>query len=279
MTRSLLLALTGFSVGVLPALLPAPAPAADPAYTITAVTRAWFYDGPEDLTDCSNRYSNPLVVDLEATVDNPVVPIDHQVEVKGLQVQIYSGDVLLGTTKPLLAVLVAGEDADNGTFLHLGCRGWGPMMKQGFGGPSADYQVKLVGPGEAYDVNDGAFAGIVNVPEGAEPVKLNQLARTSTLRGVKAGGDVKISTSLQQWADENGRYGWRPAKKVDVVLLKLRRNKYRPVDTVTTSRNGAFTVKFAAGRNNYVKFRIASRTYGSPVYWVKKNGTISSGGR
>lgn len=275
--RSRVTALLVVTAAALTMMQPSPARAAEPIYTITDVTRAWFYTGPPDLTACPNRYASPLVLDMDATVQDPVAPLDHQVEVKGLGVEIYSGDVLLGTVQPQLAVILLGDSS--GTFMHISCRAWGRLLAKGFGGPRPNYGIKIVGTGEAFDVNDGSAAGAVEAPDTVFPVTLGQFAKTTKLNGAKAGGDVVVSTSLRTWAKANGEYGWRYARNVRVVLFKLRNNRYRPIDSVRTARNGNFKFRFAAGNNNYIRFRVPGFTTGEATWWVKRNGDILPGGR
>ena len=269
--RSRLAVVLAILTVMLAAMLPgSPARAAEPVYTITNVTRAWFYDAPPDITKCDSKYSNPLNLNLSATVTNPIW--DGQVYVEGLRVAIYSGDTLLGTVRTMEAFLDPGHRSS--TFVHISCRAWGGLLAKGFGGPDTSYQVKLLGPGQAFDTNDGSPAGTVEAPDTAFPVTLGQFAKTTKLHGAKAGDDVKISTSLRVWAKANGTYSWRAAKRARVILYKTRANKWVRVDSVLTSRTGDFTVRFAANRNNYVKFKFVGLTSDHSPYWVKRNGDI-----
>lgn len=269
----LLLLTTGLAV-----LLPAQsARAADPVYTITDVSRAWYYEGlSPELTLCESKYENPMVLDLAATVANPTW--DGQVYVEGLRVEFSLAGKLVGTVPTLEAYLDPGEQG--GTFLYISCRAWNDMLAKGFGGPKDSYQVKIVGPGQAFDTNDGSPAGTVMGSDTAFPVTLRQFARTAKLHGAKVhGGDVKISASLREWAKAAGAYGWRAAGGVRVVLLKLHGSAYRRVDTATTSRSGDFAVRFHAQRDNYIRLKVNGHTTAGATYYVTRSGEISFTGR
>ena len=256
----------------------APAYAAGPAYTINDVTRAWFYiGGPPDITKCVNREDNPLVLTLDATVQDSAVPAGEQVSVTGLRAALYSGGALLGTVKVAYAYLQPGDP--QGSFAEISCRAWGPLRAKGFGGPRAAYDVKILGPGQAHDMDAGAPAGTVTAPDASFPVTIKQIVRTTNLKGTKVGDGVKINTTLQAWGKAAGRYAWQPARKVKVTLLKLKRGKFRAVTSTTTSRTGAFSVRFAAGRDNYVQFKVPGHTSDQSTYWVKRSGEISLAGR
>ena len=276
--RSGILAAAAIASVVSFAFVPKPAQATtDPVYSITAVTRAWFYTYMPDLTSCESKWDNPLLLDVQSTVENPVW--DGQVSVKGLKFEISSGDRVLGTVPLLEGYLSPGGDPGE-SFLTISCRSWNALMAKGFGGRNTQYGVRIVGPGQAFDTNDGSPAGTVEAPDTPFSVTVRQLVKHTDLKGSKAGGDVKISTALKAWAKHDGKYSWRPLKGAEVDLLKLARNRYRQVDSARSTNTGGVTLRFAAGRENYVEFRVPGYTFNSQApYFVTKNGDISFAGR